>query len=312
MSVDVSFLTTTQNGSYDRLAVRQKKLLEKYGIKSEVIAQAQTARQKPKGERVVVYSTFNFIPILIKLYKLEPETTVFMSDSTLITIPFLRIRDVLKRGYRVYTVSLFDQSNFQALGINLELKKHFIPDPNPSGETLLPDKRDIDFLTVGINERDFDRKGHYWNWLTELWGFKSVRVCFNLCYGKSLSNVSDEQLFSLYKKTKWYLATSHAETPHLPLIESYAFGTPSVYLNGHEFARIGIGIPIKSSFVSVKGLKNFFFFEIDSIGFLESIGKATQISSEEYTKLSKQARETFEKEYKMENRIQEFKEMLNL
>jgi len=312
MKIDVSFLTTTNNGSYDRLAVRQQKVLFLHDINAEVITQAHIYKHKPIGDKVVVYSTFNLIPTLIKLYNLKPDNTVFMSDSALITIPYLRIQELIRKGYRIYTVSHFDKNNFNALGINIEYKPHFIPDPNPSSEILPKNERSVDFLTVGINEKDFDRKGHYWNWITSIWGFKSVSVCANLCYGNSLSNVSDEELYSLYKKTKWYLATSHAETPHLPLIESYAFGTPSVFINGHEFSFIGIGIPIEVSYVSVKGLKNFFFYELNPDSFHKSIGKANELDEEKYMELAKKAREKFEKEYKMENRIKEFKEMLSL
>jgi len=312
VSVDVTFLTTTNNGSYDRLAKRQLKVLEREGITGEVLTSAHVVKREIRGKRIVVYSTFNVIPHLINMYGLKPDNTVFLADSALVTIPYLKIGNLVNRGYRVYTVSRFNQENFRAFGIELGLIKHFIPDPNPSGEILPKDKRDVDFLTVGINEKDFDRKGHYWNWLTEVWGFKSVRVCLNLCFGKSLQDIPDEELYSLYKRTKWYLAVSHAETPHLPLLESYAFGTPAVYLDAHEFFYEGIGIPIMDSFVTVKGMKNFFFFEENPIDFIDAIGSAYRIPGDKYMEYANAVRKVFEEEYKMENRLNEFKELVEL
>lgn len=312
MTVDLTFLTTTNNGSYDRLAKRQTVVLQKYGITSEVITSAHVSKKEIHGKKVVVYSTFNVIPQLIKLYNLKPENTVFLTDSALITIPYLKIGELINQGYRIYTVSRFNQENFRAFGIDIEYVPHFIPDPNPTGEILPKDKRENDFLTVGINEKDFDRKGHYWNWLTEVWGFKSVRVCMNLCYGKSLQNIPDNELFRFYKTTKWYLATSHAETPHLPLLEAYAFGTPAVYLDAHEFAFIGIGLPIVVSFASIKGVKNFFFFEEDPIDFIDTIGSAYRMKNEKYIEYAQEARRYFESVYKMENRVDEFRKLIGL
>jgi glycosyltransferase involved in cell wall biosynthesis len=312
MAVDLTFITTTNNGSYDRLAKRQQKVLQKIGISSEVITSAHVSKKEVHGKRYVVYSTFNVIPTLIQMYNLSPEKGVFLSDSALVTIPYLKIDELIKKGYRIYTVSRFNQENFNALGVDIEYVPHFIPDPNPAGEILPKDKREYDFLTVGINEKDFDRKGHYWNWLTEVWGFKSVRVCMNLCYGKSLHNISDEELYRLYKTTKWYLATSHAETPHLPLLEAYAFGTPAVYLDSHEFIYIGIGLPIVPSFSSIRGMKNFFFFEEDPLDFIYTIGSAYKMSKDKYMEYAKEARRYFEETYKMENRLDEFRGLVGL
>ncbi len=312
--VDVTFLTTTQNGSYDRLARRQVNVLRKQGITSEVITSAHVQKQKINGEKILVYSTFNVIPKLIQMYNLQPDNTVFMSDSALYTIPYLKIGELLNKGYKIYTVSKFNQSNFESFGIQIQYKPHYIPDPNPSGEILPKSKRPYDFLTVGINELDFDRKGHFWNRLTEVWGFKSIRVCKNYCFGKSLTDITDEELYKLYKNTKFYLAMSHAESPHLPLIEAFAFGTPTVYLYAHEFMWIGTGqgLPVDYSYVGVKGLKNFWFYEIDPTQFLDVIGEAYRITEDEYMTYAQNARNFFVSEYKMENRIKEFKDMLGL
>ncbi len=312
MTLDVTFLTTTNNGSYDRLANRQKKVLSQVGISSEVIPSAQTQKKPIRGKKVVVYSTFNMIPVLIKMYDLKADNSVFLSDSALITTPYLRIGELINKGYKIHTVSRFVQENFKAFGIDIPYTPHFIPDPNPSAKILPKNERDIDFLTVGINEKDFDRKGHYWNWITETWGFKSVRVCMNLCYGKHLTNVSDEELYNLYKRSKWYLATSHAETPHLPLLEAYAFGTSAVYLDAHEFYHVGIGIPIMVSYATVKGMKNFFFFEEHPLDFIDAIGSAYRMPNDKYIEYANKAREVFEKEYKMESRLREFRELVGL
>jgi len=314
VSVDLTFLTTTFNGSYDRLAKRQQKVLAKEGISSEVITSAHTSKQQIHGKRILVYSTFNTIPEIIKIYNLRPDNTVFLSDSALITIPYLSIKNLLKKGYRIYTVSQFNKINFESLGIDLEYVPHFIPDPNPLREIPKHKDRKIDFLTVGINEIDFDRKGHFWNFLTEVWGFKTIRVCKNYCFGKYISDISDEELYKLYKNTKWYLAMSHAETPHLPLLEAFAFGTPSIFLYAHEFMFLGVnrGLPVSVSFVTVRGKKNFWFYEVDPESFIDTIGKAFQINDEEYNTFSQNSRSFFESEFKMENRLKEFKSLVEL
>jgi len=313
-SVDVTFLTTTNNGSYDRLAKRQQKVLEREGITSEVVTMAHLQKQEIHGEKVLVYCTFNIIPKLIQMYNLRPENTVFMSDSALYTIPYLKIGELLQKGFKIYTVSRFNQINFESFGINIEYKPHFIPDPNPTGEILPKNQRAYDFITVGINETDFDRKGHWWNFLTEVWGFKSIRVCKNYCFGKYVSDISDEELYKLYKNTKWYLAMSHSETPHLPLLEAFAFGTPTVYLNAHEFSFLGLGqgIPVSIAYVNIKGVKNFWFYEVDAETFIDSIGIAYRLNEDEYMGYARNARKLFESEFKMENRIKEFKSMLGL
>jgi len=310
--MDITFLTTTRNGSYDRLAKRQKKVLDQEGITSEVIELAQINKQPTHGNYFIIYCTFNLIPKLIETYNLKPQNSTFMTDSALITIPYLKVKDLINAGYNIYAVSKYNMVNFQKLGIEIHYKPHFIPDPNPSGEILNRDKRPFDFITVGINEPNFDRKGHFWNWLTETMGFRAVRVCSNYCFGNSLTNLPDDQLYSLYKTTKWYLGTSHAETPHLPLIESYAFGTPSVFLSAHEFSFIGIGIPIEPSFTTVKGVKNFVFSEIDAEDFLTAIGEAYTTTDDNYTYLSNMVRKEFVNNYRMESRLTEFKQMVGL
>jgi len=312
VTLDLTFLTSTRNGSYDRLAKRQQKLLQSHGLNSEVIEIAHTEKQKVHGRRILVYCTFNLVPKLIEMYTLKPDNTVFMVDSALMTIPYLRIIDLIHKGYKIYTVSQFNQRNFNAFGVEIPLKPHFIPDPNPSGEILPKSKRENDFVTVGINEIDFDRKGHYWNWLSETWGFKSIRVCANYCFGHSLTNVPDDKLFSFYRNTKWYLAVSHSETPHLPLIEAYAFGTPAVYLLDHEFEFIGVGIPFMNSYASVKGMKNFYFSEIDPLAFLDAVALAYTMEDDKYVNYASMARQKFEENYKMENRLDEFKSMVGL
>jgi len=312
--INITFLTTTQNGSYDRLAKRQAKVLQKEGLTSEVITTAHVQKQEIHGEKILVYSTFNMIPKLIQMYNLKPDNTVFMSDSALYTIPYLKIGELLQKGYKIYTVSRFNQTNFEAFGIQIPYKPHFIPDPNPSGEILHKDQRPYDFITVGINETDFDRKGHFWNFLTEVWGFKSIRVCKNYCFGKSLTDIPDEDLYTLYKNTKWYLAMSHAETPHLPLIEAFAFGTPTIFLYAHEFMWLGVGqgLPVDISYVGIKGMKNFWFYEVSPESFLDIIGEAYRMLDDEYMTYAENARKLFETEFKMENRMKEFKDMLGL
>ncbi|ALG96829.1 hypothetical protein [Acidianus bottle-shaped virus 3 strain ABV3] len=312
MSIELTFITTTNSGSYDRLASRQASLLEKkFGIKSEIIRSAQMQKSEVHGSHVIIYTTFNILPQLYKIYErdLRGKEVIALIDSALYTIPYLIIEKLLKE-HRIYTTSMFNQENFEKLGIKIPYVSHFVPDPNTSGRILEWHDRNYDFITVGINETDFDRKGHYWNWIVEKWGFKTVRVCSNWCPSPFMSNVSDDKLYELYAHSKWYLATSHAETPHLPLIEAYAFGTPGICLNAHEFRFICRGITFEPAYVNVKGMKNFYFAEIDASSFISAVGESRDVKKfETYSQI---ARQYFEEKFSMNKRLDEFMKLVGL
>lgn len=279
---------------------------------SQVIQMAQNGKSRIVGDKVIIYTTFNIYPMIINRYRnmLKGRKCIALLDSALYTIPY-RDQSFKDDVCTVYTTSKVNQNNFHTLGIEIPYIAHFVPDPNPTGEILSLKDRKHDFLTVGINETDFDRKGHYWAWITQRWGFNTISVCKNLCFGNHVEDLPDNQLWELMRDTRWYLATSHSETPHLPLIESYAFGTPAVYLSAHEFEYIGVGIPIRPTFHSVKGFKNFYFAEIDSLSFLDAIGEATKIDESTYSSLSQVVREKFEKEFSMNKRLDEFRKLMD-
>ncbi|ABP73409.1 putative glycosyl transferase [Acidianus bottle-shaped virus] len=309
----ITFLTTTQNGSYDRLATRQAVFLKQnLNVDSQIIRMAQTQLVPVKGSHVIIYTTFNIYPVLINKYRqqLEGKKCVALLDSALMTIPYRN--PVFKDPIcTVYTTSRFNQENFATLGVSIPYIPHFIPDPNPEGKLKSLSERQYDFITVGINEMDFDRKGHFWNFLVQRWGFKAISVCKFYCFGDHKQDLPDEELWSLYANTKWYLGTSHAETPHLPLLEAYAFGTPAVYISAHEFRYIGFGIPISPAYINVKGTKNFYFAEINTESFIQAVGKAMRMSEGDYNSLSKQARRFFENNYSLNNRVDEFRALFD-
>jgi hypothetical protein len=66
------------------------------------------------------------------------------------------------------------------------------------------------------------------------------------------------------------------------------------------------------SFASVKGMKNFFFFEVHPMDFIDAVGSAYRMDNDKYMEYANRAREVFEKEYKMESRIREFRELVGL
>jgi hypothetical protein len=59
-------------------------------------------------------------------------------------------------------------------------------------------------------------------------------------------------------------------------------------------------------------MKNFFFFEEHPLDFVDAIGSAYRISDDRYMEYANKAREVFEKEYKMENRLKEFRELIGI
>ncbi|ALG96768.1 hypothetical protein [Acidianus bottle-shaped virus 2 strain ABV2] len=309
----VTFLTTTQSGSYDRLAMRQANFLkQKLNVDSQIIQMAHTSFTSIKGNVVVIYTTFNVYPVVINKYRnaIKGKKCIALLDSALMTIPYRNpiFQDSI---CTVYTTSQFNRDNFRTLGVKIPYVAHFIPDPNPNGVIKGLTERQYDFITVGINEFDFDRKGHYWNFITQRWGFNSVSICKFYCFGDHVQDLPDDKLWNLYANTKWYLGTSHSETPHLPLIEAYAFGTPAVFLDAHEFKYIGIGIKIKPAFSSVRGNKNFYFAEVDSESFIQAIGETVKVSESDYRLLSNNVRAVFENTYSFNNRIDQFRALFN-
>ena len=298
-----------QSGSYAYLIERQKPILEKWGYDVKVVLDV-FHNQKLSGDSIIIYyTTFSNIPIFYALFK-NFKRVILYSDSALITSPFLTINNILKQtNWKLVTPSRWNLNMAKKfIDEPIEYHMHFIPDllQTHGGRIKDYNERTLDFLTVGINEKDFDRKGHFYNFIAERIGFKTRRVCANaFCYGSK--QVSEEELMRLYSSTKWYLSMSHSESPHLPVLEAFSFGTPAILLDAHEFQYFP-GVKVNVTYKSVKGLRNFYFFEVDSEDFINKIAMARDPTL--WEKLSKESREFFEKNVKMENRENEFREII--
>lgn len=306
----VFVVTTNQHGSYGYLATRIANFLRNYGIQSEIVYEAQN---KPSmnfsSSRVVVYATFQGSQLLMKLHKFPKENTVFFNDTALITLNLKWVCDRLNEGWKIYSSSRFDADLIRSY-CDIDYVPHFIPIQPSKGKSY--EDRFTDFITVGINEQDFDRKGHYWNAIARILGFNAISICRMLCYGEHFEEVPDEDLFKLYARTKYYLGMNHAETPHLPLIEAFAFSTPALLLNAHEFTYFvkDLELPyVKPSFVSIRGRKNFFFYEVDPYDFIKKIAEVMRKGKPYWEGLSQKVREYYTKHFYLKNRLEEFSEI---
>lgn len=312
MNKNLILTTYMTNGSYAYLIDRQVPVLREWGYKVNVVLDVFNNKIPETDDTVIYYTTYNNIIPFYNTFRYLKNVILF-TDSALVTAPYVTVsRIVNETGWVIITPSQFNFNFASKVIKGIKFVRHFIPDlPARYNIKLNPyENRQIDFLTIGINEKDFDRKGHYWNFVTQLLGFNSVRVCSrNYCFGGK--RVSESTLFNLFNSTKFYLGMSHAETPHLPTLESFSFNTPAVLLDAHEF-RYFPGIKVKSSYVSVKGDRNFFFFEVDAEDFINKILDTTKITKEQWSSLSQESREYFEKYVKMENRQNEFESIISL
>ncbi len=198
-----------ERGSYAYLIERQAKVLKNWGYQVDVALDIFHRHVKFDGSAVIVYyTTFHNIIPFYDMYK-NYRKVILYSDSALVTSPFVRIEKIIKEtGWKIVTPSKFIVDIAKDL-LEIEYHPHFIPDL-ANGKILPLNERNIDFLTVGINEKEFDRKGHYWNWVAKIIGFNTVSVCSNLCFGEHKSAISDQELYDLYAHSKYYLAMSHA------------------------------------------------------------------------------------------------------
>lgn len=304
--------TYMSSGSYAYLIKRQAPVLTSWGYDVKVVLDVFNNGLPQTDDVVIFYSTFNnVIPFYYKFRKLK--NVILFLDSALVTAPYVAVSKIVNNtNWVVVTPSQFNYNFASKVIKGIRLFRHFVPDlPKINNITIKPfNLRGIDFLTVGINEEDFDRKGHFWNFVASKLGFNTVRVCSNnFCFGGR--RVNDGTLFTFYNSSKFYLGMSHAETPHLPTLEAFAFHTPAVLLNAHEF-RYFPGIKVETTYVSVRGQRNFFFYEVNSEDFLNKILDLANITKEQWSALSNEAHDYFEKYIKMENRHSEFQEMISL
>lgn len=312
MTKDIILTTYMTNGSYAYLIQRQTPVLQEWGYNVKIVLDVLNKGLPQTNDTIIYYTTFHNIIPFYQRFKNFKNVIIF-SDSALVTSPYITVSKIIQQtGWAIVTPSIFNYKLASKVIKGIRLVRHFVPDlPKRYNIMVNPfENRKLDFLTVGINESDFDRKGHYWNYIAQVIGFNTFRVCsVNFCWGGR--HVSENTLFQLFNLSKFYLGMSHAETPHLPTLEAFSFKTPAVLLDAHEF-RYMPGIKIKTTYTSVKGKRNFYFFEVNSEDFVSKILDLYNITKEQWSSLSEEAYHFFEKEIKMENRQNEFEEMLNL
>jgi len=71
-------------------------------------------------------------------------------------------------------------------------------------------------------------------------------------------------------------------------------------------------IYVDSVNVGVRGIRNFFMFEVDSESFVRALGKAKKsLETGEWEKWSREVRDYFEKNIMMENRRKEWEKIIS-
>jgi len=208
--------------------------------------------------------------------------TYILADSVLISQPLLQIPEWEHK----YNVTFIATSIYNYYRYSKFIKIKFMPH-------VVPEDRFVDFTNrkywfiVGANEADYDRKGMYLAyWLQEA-GFPIKAHCHNLCPpGFAKPNLSNAQMDKLWDDVKWYLAFSHAESPHLPLIESYLHGIPSYYHDATEMHWLGIGVPLKTNRAEIRGHKAVVAWEYDYGDLWNSVAKVYKFDEDKYRALS--------------------------
>ncbi len=208
--------------------------------------------------------------------------TYILADSVLVSTPVLQ----LPEWERQYDATYFATSLFNYFKFSRFMKIRFFPHVVPVKDFVPHEKRKTWFI-VGANEWNYDRKGMFLGYWLQQGGFPVKAHCHNMCPpGFAQPNLSNEAMEEKWGDVKWYLAFSHAESPHLPLLESYLHGIPAFYHDATEMKYIGIGVPLPTAYPQIRGQKEILAWEYDYDRLWESVEKVWKYPEDRYRDLS--------------------------
>jgi hypothetical protein len=209
--------------------------------------------------------------------------TYILADTVLVKSPILQLPEWEKR----FDVTFVATSIYNYFKLSRFIKIKFMPHVVPVDSFTPIEPRHMWFI-IGANEQGYDRKGMFLAFWLQQAGFPVKAVCHNMCPpGFASPNISNEAMEEKWKNVKWYLAFSHAESPHLPLVESYLHGVPSFYHDATEMQYIGIGVPLPTGYPQIRGQKEILAWEYDYGRLWESVERVWKYPEDLYVELSK-------------------------
>jgi len=156
-------------------------------------------------------------------------------------------------------------------------------------------KKDKLFITLG-ESRFFDRKNLILvDSTTRQFGVRNKTIIVGNLGNPNYSTFSltEEQKYTFYARTKFFLALSESEGFGLPPIEAMAVGTVPIYLNAHGYKENLIGLPIEPIETDTLCTDDDHCFKIWEFSKRElryQIQNALTMSKEEYEDLSEKVK----------------------
>ncbi len=151
-------------------------------------------------------------------------------------------------------------------------------------------------FSIIANPMYYDRK-NLWPTLQALRDLAYIRYLRGICPLPECRakpyTMREEEKYSLYGSTLFYLALSGVEGLGLTAIEAMGTGTPLIYLNAHVYKDYAVGIPVKPAGVQrVKvGVMEFEHYYFDIRELKEVLKYANGIKKEEWEDMSAKAKE---------------------
>ncbi len=273
------------NGSYYWLCKRLADAVSQMGHHAVVVEDVLNYRGSP-FPRDAIHVHITSLNAMVDFLKSEARKrfpfTYIIADSVLVKTPILQIPELEKK----YNAKVFVPSVYNYLKLSKFIKVGFFPHVVPVEEFIPLEQRKTWFI-IGANEPDYDRKGMFLAyWLKEA-GFPIKAHCHNLCPpGFARPNVSNEQMDALWKDVKWYLAFSHAESPHLPLLEAYLHGIPAFYHDATDLHYLGVGVPLPTGYPQIRSQREILAWEYDYGKLWDAVATVYKFPEDAYRKLS--------------------------
>jgi len=273
-----------KSGSYLWLAQKLAKAFRARGFEAYWINDVLNYDGASYLDAIHVYlTTFNMIPpFLHSKARSKFGHTFIIADTVLPYHPLLQFNEWATK----YDFTLFTPSIYNYLRFSRFVKIKYFPYALPI-ERFIPFEARKDLFIIGANEPDYDRKGMFLAWWMKEMGFPVKAFCHNLCpKGFQKPNVSNEEIEKEWDTVRWYLALSHAETPHLPLLEAYLHGIPAFYHNATEFQYLGLGVELPTGYPQIRASKMMLVWEYDYGKLWNSLYRLYTFPEDLYKKLS--------------------------
>lgn len=283
--MDLVFSTyMKQSGSYLWLAQRLAEAFKRQGKEATWINDVLHYDGPTYKDAIHVhFTTINMLPAFLNSpARKKFGHTYVVADTILVFHPLLQLNEWQQKfDFTLFTPSIY---NYQRL--SKFAKVRYFPHVVPV-ERFIPFEARQTYYVVGANEPDYDRKGMFLAWWMKQMGFNVKMLCHNLCPGGTAKpNLTNEEAEAMWNDVKWYLAISHAESPHLPLLEAYLHGIPSFYHSATEFKYIGIGVRLPTAYPQIRGSKQILAWEYDYDKLWDALHELYTFPEDLYRKLS--------------------------